>query len=53
MKENEIVIFETADKSIALSVSAKSDMVWLSTNQMTELFERDKKQSENTLTMFL
>lgn len=43
MKENEIIIFETADKSIALPVSVKSDTVWLSANQMAELFERDEK----------
>ena len=43
MKENEIVIFETADKSITLPVSVKSDTVWLSANQMAELFERDAK----------
>ena len=43
MKENEIVIFETADKSITLPVSLKSDTVWLSANQMAELFERDEK----------
>lgn len=43
MKENKIVIFETADKSISLPVSVKSDTVWLSANQMAVLFERDEK----------
>ena len=43
MKENEISIFETADKSITLPVPVKSDTVWLSANQMAELFERDEK----------
>ena len=43
MEENEIVIFETGDKSITLPVSVKSDTVWLSANQMAELFERDEK----------
>ncbi len=42
-KENEIIIFETADKSITLPVSVKNDTVWLSANQMAELFERDEK----------
>ncbi len=42
-KENEIIIFETADKSISLPVSVKSDTVWLSANQMAMLFERDEK----------
>lgn len=41
--ENEIIIFETSDKSITLPVSVKSDTVWLSANQMAELFERDEK----------
>lgn len=43
MKENEIVIFETADKSMTLPVSIKSDTAWFSANQMAELFERDEK----------
>lgn len=43
IKENEIVIFETAGKSIFLPVSVESDMVWLSANQMAVLFERDEK----------
>lgn len=43
MNENEIIIFETADKSISLPVSVKSDTVWLSANQMAVLFERDEK----------
>lgn len=43
MKENEIVIFETGDKRITLPVSVKNDTVWLSANQMAELFERDEK----------
>ncbi len=42
-RENEIIIFETADKSITLPVSVNSDTVWLSANQMAELFERDEK----------
>ena len=42
-RENEIIIFETADKSITLPVSVESDTVWLSANQMAELFERDEK----------
>lgn len=43
IKEKEIIIFETADKSISLPVSVKSDTVWLSANQMAVLFERDEK----------
>lgn len=43
VKENEIVIFETKDKSIALPVSVEKDTVWLSANQMAALFDRDEK----------
>lgn len=43
VKENEIVIFETKDKSIALPVSVEKDTVWLSANQMAALFDRDDK----------
>ena len=43
MPEYEIVIFETEDKSITLPVSVRNDTVWLSANQMAELFERDEK----------
>ena len=39
----EIVLFETADKSIHLPVSIENDTVWLSANQMALLFERDEK----------
>lgn len=43
VKENEIVIFETKDKIIALPVSVEKDTVWLSANQMAALFDRDEK----------
>ena len=39
----EIVIFETADKSITLPVALKEENVWLTRNQMAELFDRDVK----------
>lgn len=40
---NELILFETADKSISIPVTVKSDTVWLSANQMARLFERDEK----------
>lgn len=40
---NEIVIFETEDSQISLSVPVENEMVWLSANQMAALFERDEK----------
>lgn len=43
MKENEIVIFETADKSISLPVMIENESVWLNRGQIAELFERDIK----------
>ena len=41
--ENEIVIFETEDKKISLTVTIEDENVWLTRNQMAELFERDVK----------
>ena len=44
MKEKrELVIFETGDKSVQLSVPVENEMVWLSANQMAALFDRDEK----------
>ena len=42
-EKNEIVIFETEDSQISLSVTVENEMVWLSANQMAALFERDEK----------
>lgn len=42
-KKNEIVIFETGDKSISLPVMINDETVWLNRNQLSELFERDVK----------
>ena len=39
----EIVIFETADKSLSLPVTYDHETVWLNRNQMTVLFDRDVK----------
>ena len=40
---NEIVLFETKDGKTILSVPVKEETVWLSRNQMAELFDRDVK----------
>ena len=40
--ENEIVLFETEDKTIKLSVPIENETVWLSQSQMIELFDRDQ-----------
>ena len=41
--EKSIVIFETEDKQITLSVPIERDEVWLNRAQMAELFDRDIK----------
>lgn len=41
--ENEIVLFETNDNAIKLEVPVEGGTVWLSANQMAELFDRDEK----------
>jgi len=40
--KNEIVLFETKDKSVCLPVQVNQDTVWLSLDQISSLFERDK-----------
>ena len=44
-KKNEIVLFETDDKEIKLSVpvDVEQETVWLNRNQMADLFDRDVK----------
>lgn len=41
--KNEIVLFETKDKSVVLPVALENETVWLSANQMALLFDRDEK----------
>ena len=42
-KNNEIILFETNDQEVKLSVSLENETVWLSSNQMALLFDRDEK----------
>lgn len=42
MKNNEIILFETTDHAVRLNVSTDGDTVWLSLDQLTDLFGRDK-----------
>lgn len=44
-KENEIILFETEDKEIKLSVpvDVEQETVWLNRKQMADLFDRDVK----------
>ena len=41
-QNNEIVLFETKDKEVTLSVPMDGDTVWLTQAQMTELFNVDR-----------
>lgn len=43
MNKNEIVLFETKDNEVKLSVALQDDTVWLTSNQMANLFGRDEK----------
>ena len=38
---NELILFETEDRSVTLTVPVNQEMVWLSRNQMAELFDRN------------
>ena len=42
MDKNEIILYETSDHSVKLNVNTDGDTVWLSMDQLTDLFERDK-----------
>ena len=43
MAEKEIVLFESEDKSVSLSVPFENETVWLNRQQMASLFDRDIK----------
>ena len=40
---NELILFETEDRAVTLTVPVNQEMVWLSRSQMAELFDRDIK----------
>ena len=40
---SELILFETRDHTVRLTVSIDNEMVWLSANQMSVLFDRDEK----------
>ena len=42
-KKDEIVLFESEDHKVSLSVTVESDTVWLTRNQLADLFDRDVK----------
>lgn len=43
MSKNKLVLFETEDKKITLSVPIQQETVWLNRQQMASLFDRDIK----------
>ena len=43
MKDKELILFETEDRAVTLSVPVNQEMVWMIRNQMAELFDRDIK----------
>ena len=43
MSNNEIVLFESGELVLEVNVTPEQDTVWLTRNQMAELFERDVK----------
>ena len=46
--ENELILFETADKEIKLTVPIENNTVWLNRKQLAELFGRlHRKESKS------
>ena len=43
MNKNEIILYETADHAVKLSVNTDGETVWLNRAQLAELFDRDIK----------
>jgi prophage antirepressor-like protein len=41
-KNNQMIIFTTEDKKVSVNVRLDEEIVWLTLDQMAELFERDK-----------
>lgn len=41
-KQGNIILFQTADGQSKIEVTLKDDTVWLTIDQMAELFQRDK-----------
>ena len=42
LNQNEIAVYRSDKLSIKLEVKVENETVWLSLNQLSELFERDK-----------
>lgn len=42
MNNKELVLFTSSDGNLTIDVQLKNDTVWLSLNQLSQLFGRDK-----------
>ncbi len=42
MDEDKIIIYKTEDEAVSVYVRFDQDTVWLTLDQMAELFDRDK-----------
>ena len=42
MDKGEIIIYKPQDESVAIDVLVEDETVWLTLDQMSEMFERDK-----------
>lgn len=45
---DKIIIYRTADGQTSIDVKLEDETVWLSANQMANLFDRDKKDYKKT-----
>lgn len=42
MNRNDVVIYKDGELEIEVQINSEEDTVWLTLNQIAELFERDK-----------
>lgn len=42
MNRNDVVIYKDGDLEVEVQINSEEDTVWLTLNQIAELFERDK-----------
>ena len=49
----ELVKYVDGEFELEINVSPKEETIWMTANQMALLFDKDEKQSENTLITYL
>ena len=52
-RNDEFILFQTEDQKIALDVRFEEETVWLSLDQMAELFDRNKSTISRHIKMYL